>query len=149
MQYLCQRDPRWANQRIGASSLTLGRYGCTTVCLSMLSDHFGNYIKPPQVAQNIDWYTPQGLVLWGKLAIPKMKFVKRLRVRSLVDIYASLNDPDGAVMLEVSHGSHWIVGLRKTWLRDDVICIDPWTGRVCSAIGDYKNITGSAHFKRA
>lgn len=148
MIYLSQRDPRWSTWLLGKSKLTVGRFGCTTTCISMLSDFFGSFIAPKDLAKDESLYTYGGLIIWENLNIPNMQFVKRLRYRSDSEIQKSLNGLNTAVILEVDYGSHWIVAVRKTWWKLDYLCIDPWTGKMCTAIGDYKNITGSAHFKR-
>jgi len=149
MVYLSQRDGRWAEKTLGASKLTIGRYGCTTTCISMLSDFFGKFQDPAKIAAHREFYTPDGLVQWPKLAIPGMKFVWRGTGRNDSYIREAINDKNGAIILQVNFGQHWIVAVRKMWLSNDYICIDPWTGKTCAAIGDYKNITGFAHFKKA
>ncbi len=65
MRYLSQRNLLWASEHLGSSSLTMGRFGCTTTCLSMLSDYFRGYISPIQIAHNANNYTKDGLVVWG------------------------------------------------------------------------------------
>lgn len=155
MQYLSQRDLRWASTKLGNSTLTVGRYGCTTVCISMLSDYFGSPMTPNQIANSKTWYTNDGLILWNMLSFKKMKVerlangnVKRLFGRDDAEIKKSLDDPNKGVILQVNDGAHWILPIRKTWFTNDYHCVDPWTGKTCTAIGDYKNITGSAHFMR-
>lgn len=148
MIYLSQRDPRWSTWLLGKSKLTVGRFGCTTTAISMLSDYFGGFVAPKDLAKDENLYTTGGLIIWGNLNLPTMKFVKRLRYRNDTEIQKSLNNLNEGVILEVDYGSHWIVAVRKNLWRTDYICVDPWTGKVCNAIGDYKNITGSAHFTR-
>lgn len=148
MKLITQRDPLWSTIKLGRSSLTIGRYGCTTCCISMVSDHFGKYVSPDKIARNEGNYTSGGLIIWGNLNLQGMKFVKRLRLYSFDEVMKSLNDPNQAVLLEVNHGQHWIVAMRKMWLKKDFICADPWTGKTCAALGDYYNITGSAHFQK-
>ncbi len=147
MKYLSQRDPRWANKKLGASSLTLGRFGCTTTSLSMLTDYFGKYWSPPEIAGTKAFYTTSGLVQWEKLKLP-MKFVSRIRTRNDSAIQASIKDPDKAVLLNVNNGAHWVVALRKAVIGDDYLVVDPWTGTTCWAIKTYHSIDGSAHFNR-
>lgn len=121
----------------------------------MLSDYFGKYMRPDEIAVHKDWYTdrnhPQGpsLIMWERLQIPGMKFEKRIRDRRIdAAIMESLKDPNKAVMLQVNNGAHWIVALRKTLIGNDYVCLDPWNGQKCDAIKKYHNITGSAHFVR-
>lgn len=114
----------------------------------MLSDYFGQYAAPDVICGHKDWYTTAGLVLWKNVKIPRVQFTERVYGYNKAKILASLNDKNGGVLLQVSNGQHWIVAVRKTWLKDDFLCVDPWTGKTCSALGDYSNITGSAHFKK-
>jgi len=148
MLALSQRDPRWAQAKLGNSFLTVGRFGCTTACLSMVSDYFGSFVSPLDLAKNQKLYNLRGEVIWKELNFKTMKFVQRMRGRNDPAILASLKDPNGAVILQVNYGQHWIVPLRKTLFLKDFLCNDPWTGRTCAALADYKNITGSAHFVR-
>jgi hypothetical protein len=114
----------------------------------MLSDFFGYYMSPAQIASNKTWFTKDGLVLWTKLDIPNMKFEWRQHGRNDKKILESLNDLNGGCLLQVGNGAHWVVAVRKSWWHNDYVIVDPWTGKVGTACGDYKNITGSAHFKR-
>ena len=145
---LCQRNPSWSEQKIGASQLTLGKYGCTTTSLSELSFYFGCPLTPPQIAKNIDWYTPEGLVIWRNLKFTNFTFEKRLNSRIDAAINESLKDPDKAVMVEVE-GRHWLTVIGKTFWGNDWKAIDPWFGGTCNVLQRYKYISGSSHFKRA
>lgn len=153
MKILSQRDPAWAALKLGASQLTIGRYGCTTTAMSMLTDYFGNYGSPAEIAAHKGWYTKPGekpgpgLVKWTSLNFKAMKFARRLYGHNAGAIKASLQDPDGAVILEVANGSHWVVALGYDMLGRMKIA-DPWTGKRTN-MSDYGNdITGSAHFIR-
>ena len=144
---LSQRDPRWAQNKLGASSLTVGRYGCTTTAICMGLSAFGISITPDVIASNGASYTADGLILWGKLKLPKFKFVKRGYGRDDAAIRASLAAPDEFVILEVNH-SHWVLATGKTLFGNDYKIADPWFGDRSTAVGRYKAITGSAHFKK-
>jgi hypothetical protein len=146
MIYLSQRDPAWAEDKLGVSTLTVGRYGCTTTCISMLSDYFGSYKTPKELAHNAYNYTPTGLVLWTHLAFDKMKFVWREYFEDTKRIDAAIKDPKQAVILQVNHGQHWVVALRKTWYGNDYLVLDPWDGSKCFAKKKYHNISGAAFF---
>lgn len=148
MIYLSQRNPLWAGDRLGASSLTLGRYGCTTTSISMLSDYFKCYQSPPKIAQKAENYTKDGLILWNKLSFDKMQFVERIYFYDRRRIEQAMKDPKQAVILEVNNRSHWVVALRKTYFGDDIVILDPWTGAKAQAFKDYHEITGAAFFKQ-
>lgn len=148
MKILSQRDLQWASEKLGASSLTIGRFGCTTTCISMLSDYFGGYMSPLGIAMHKDWYTGDGLILWRNLDLPTMKFKSRLSVRNDAAINYALKDPNMAVILEVNNGSHWVVAIKKSFFGDSYIVADPWNGDRCDVISRYHNITGCAIFER-
>lgn len=154
MIYLSQRDLLWGMVKLGASSLTMAKFGCTTCCLSMISDYFGCYVPPTTISANVNNYTKDGLILWNNLRFGKMNFVNRVRYpqpifrANVSTIKRAMKDRDLAVMLEVNNGAHWIVALRPAFIGSDILCLDPWTGAKCWAIKEYKNITGAAFFKR-
>lgn len=147
MQYLSQRDPAWAMVRLGASNLTVGRYGCTTTCISMLSDYFKCFRRPDEIARNAANYTPDGLVNWSKLRFPSFSFSKRTYAEDKAAIIAAAKDPKQAVILQVD-GFHWVVCVGKALLRDDWVIIDPWDGKKKNLKSAYKAVTGAAFFTR-
>ena len=146
MKILSQRNPQWANQKLGKSFFNIGRYGCTITCISMLTDYFsqfsGIFKTPKDLAQGLE-FTEEGYLVWSSLLkITQMRLEKRLYNRDDVSIIHSLKDPKRAVILQVD-GFHWIIALKKLpfgvyWIAD------PWTGtkRFSTA---YNKITGSAH----
>jgi hypothetical protein len=148
MIILSQRDLKWAVNKLGDSNLTIGRYGCTTTCISMLSDYFGGLVLPPDIAKHKKFYTLDGLILWDKLVLPTMKFTNRFRLRDDILIKKALKDPNGAVILQVNNGSHWVVALRPTLWGNSYIVADPWSGDKCDVMSRYHNITGGAVFNR-
>lgn len=138
-----QRDPRWASKPLGASKLTIGRYGCTTSCIADISTYFEDNLNPLQVSQKIK-YTKDGLILWQTCVFPKFRFERREYGRNNKNIRAALNDPSRAVLLEVANGSHWVVA--TSVYGSDYKIADPWNGD--TAISNrYNNITGAAYFK--
>lgn len=157
MIYLSQRDLRWAGVKLGQSKLTVGRFGCTTTCISMLSDYFGCFATPAELAQgklviyDLLKYTKDGLLIWKSLNLKHMDFEKRVFGRVDFDIETSLKDPKKAVILAVNNDAHWVVAtsVNKFWRilgRNVYNIIDPWTGKK-STTRAFKNISGSAHFK--
>ena len=152
MKLLSQRDPSWSSDKLGESSLTLGRFGCTTTCISMLSDYFKCFKSPLELAHNAALYTkpgnPQGegLIIWQALSLEKMKFVGRDRQEVAPTILKYMRDPDKAVILQVNNGAHWVVALRKTLLGNDYVIADPWDGKKKTLKATYRNVTGAAYF---
>lgn len=134
---------------LGASKLTVGRYGCTTTSLAMLSDYFKCYMSPKDIASHKDWYTKganAGLVIWQALSFPKMAFLKREYGENDNAIQQAINDPNKAVILEVADSSHWVVAIKYSPLWKDYLIADPWTGTKVWAKSKYRNITGAAYF---
>ena len=127
------------------SLLTLGKVGCTSTCVAMLSDYFGCYVSPDKAIDCNIKYTNQGLILWQNISYPCFKFEKRLYGFQENEIDAALKDPRKAVILEVANGSHWVVAVRKVPFTHLYWIVDPWDGKqkLSSA---YKNITGCAIF---
>lgn len=151
--YLSQFDSRWADKKIGNSGLSLGRFGCTITCLSMSLSDFGVMMLPPEIASRTDWFTKGGLIIWAQVekGLRDMLSGKTVSLRR----YYGRNDgairqnlrPGSGVLLEVANGSHWVKVDRKMLFRNDYNCRDPWRGKGCAAIGDYRNITGYAILK--
>ena len=144
MKILCQRDPLWADKKIGGSYVTLGRYGCTITCISMITDYAGAWIRPDEIAKHKDWFTKDGLVLWSKLLLPAVTFEKRLYGKQDAEIIKSLKDPHKAVILQVQN-YHWVLCLGQNWNGSYRIA-DPWTGKKANISKYNDEITGSAHF---
>ena len=65
--YLSQYDKRWANQRIGNSWLTVGRWGCALTSLCMSLNDFGIPMLPDVMAAKGHWFTNRGLVIWKNI----------------------------------------------------------------------------------
>ena len=143
MIFLSQRDSRWAANKLGASSLTIGRFGCTTTCLSMLSDYYKQFQLPSYIAGTIKFYTPDGLIIWQNLDFDKFQFVKRLKNFDPLEIDDSIKNPNKSVILNVWNGSHWVVAIRKNLFGAYVVA-DPWSGKAITI--RRSDISGSAHF---
>jgi ABC-type bacteriocin/lantibiotic exporter with double-glycine peptidase domain len=140
----CQRDPRWAAQKLGASSLALGRYGCTTTCIADLSTYYGKEFNPSQVCSYIK-YTSDGLVIWGSCQFSQYRFERREYGRNDANIKAALKNPDTSVILQVD-GFHWVVATGTTVFGNYKIA-DPWFGDKAT-VSRYGRITGAAYFRK-
>jgi len=143
IQLLCQRDIKWTNVKMTPSNLTLGRFGCLITSLCMVSEYFKCFTLPPQAIDTNIKLTKDGLVIWEKINFPTFKFEKRVRLFDPVAIADSLTDPRKAVVLNIWHGSHWVIALRGSIFGGFVI-IDPWDGKKKTIKAS--EITGSAHF---
>lgn len=146
MSYFSQRDPRWSKEKIGESSLTVGRMGCCLTSISMLSSYFECLRLPSELAHNVHYYTKNGLVIWKNFVFSKMRFVGREYMRNDEKIREYLKDSGKAVIFEVDNRAHWVVGIKPTLLGNDYVIVDPWTGTKKTLKKEYKNITGAAYF---
>ena len=147
MNHLSQRNPNWANLHLLPSKLTVGRYGCTTTCISMLSDYFKCYGSPAHVIDKNIKYTVDGLVIWASINFPNFKFESRTFSFNAPMIDRAINDPNRAVILNVGNKSHWVVALRKVPFTKLYWILDPWDGKV-KLSSAYSTIDGAAHFIR-
>lgn len=160
MIYLSQRDLKWAGDRLGASSLTVGKFGCTTTAIAMVAHDFGCYKSPLELAHNANNYTADGLVLWNRLNKTfegQMRFVWRgygykgagyvSRMLDFTPILKALENPNQRVILQVNDGAHWVKLEKKNTIGKDWTAIDPWDGKECQVLAKYGNITGYAIFE--
>lgn len=147
MIYLSQRDKRWATALIGATKLTVGRWGCTLTCVSMLSSYYGCYKSPLELAKDRKLFNAQGEIIWGELARVfggKIKFQIRRYGRDNKAILTSiLGSPKTAVIMQVANKSHWVVGTGV--YGTDFYCVDPLDGLKKLTLTTFGNITGSSH----
>ena len=127
--------------------MTVGRFGCTTTAISMLSSYFGCLRLPSELAHDANNYTQGGLVIWKNLTFAKMKFIGRDYVRNDEKIREYLKDSGKAVILEVNNHAHWVVGVKPTLVGNDYVIVDPWDGRKKTLVKPYRNITGAAYFE--
>ncbi|MEI6529689.1 MAG: hypothetical protein WCN88_04855 [Candidatus Falkowbacteria bacterium] len=159
IKYLSQRDEKWSTDKMGNSNITIGRYGCLLTCISMMSDYFGCYKSPKELATNPHNFDDAGGLQWINLSFPNFGFRWRegsqINVPNevidmkMIDSYLTegKNHSDRAVVLNVANKSHWVLALWKTQ-DGDYLAIDPWTGKTCSVLETYGNINGASLFIR-
>lgn len=148
MIILSQQDPRWSKVFLAPSKLTIGRYGCTTTCISMLSDYFKCFETPDRMIGKNTFYTDEnypngpGLILWHKIKFEKFAFQKRVFGRNDYEINESLKNSKKAVILAINRDSHWVVALRRfgqwVWVVDPLWARKKWIHQTI--------VSGSAHF---
>jgi len=143
MKILSQREALWATKLLGGSKLTIAKAGCVTTGLSMLSDYYQCFEDPGQIAAHKEYYTLDGLILWDRLRFGKFHFVERIRNFDPIKINSALANPKTAVLLNIWHGSHWVVGLRGGVFGGYVVA-DPWNGSKITIKAS--DITGFATF---
>lgn len=123
MQILSQRDPRWANIKLGTSSETIGGYGCTITCISMIEGTTPDVTNEKLKA--VGGYANGNLVIWDKIkeAFPNSE-VHRVWNYNNDDVLANvpnvLVEVDGA---PIGGYRHWVVFV------GDHKLYDPWDGK--------------------
>lgn len=142
-----QRDKKWATKVMTPSKLTIGRYGCTTTCIADLSTYFGDNLTPANVCDKIK-YTRDGLVLWASASFKTFKFSLREYGQKDANIKKALSDPNMAVILQVSYGSHWVVATGYDAVNNVFKIADPFYGDRSTMKRYGNNITGASYFVR-
>jgi hypothetical protein len=149
MTYFSQRDPRWANVRIGNTRLRVGDWGCTLTGIASLLSFYGIAMTPGQVARYPGLFNARGEILWfnvTKLSKGKLKFVRRWYARNDREIKKSILDsPKTCVLIRVTVRGHWVVGIGVTPDGRDYWIMDTLDGKKKQLFKTYPNITGSAH----
>lgn len=145
MILLNQYDLRWANVKMFPSGITLGKAGCTTTSICMLSDYFRCFKIPSQVIDVNIKYTQDGLIKWETINFPTFRFSGRFRQFDPSKIDQALKDPKQAVIFNVNGGTHWVAGVRALPMGFYQI-YDPWGGK-SRIINGRKNIVGFSTFQ--
>lgn len=141
MKYLSQRNPLWASEKMGQSTATVGRYGCTITDIAMGSQFYPPYREPGFLARNLR-FTADGLLIWGSLpSCTAFSLETRFYGQRDDVIRAALAHPKKIVLIQVEN-YHWVLGLGKSLFGGYTIA-DPWFGDK-STTRRYKNITGGA-----
>jgi len=131
-----QRDPRWANKKLGFSNLTIGGYGCTLTCLSSLISYvYQEEYQPDKVndlLKKANAYVG-GLVLWSRipLAFNKLRWIKRVYAYNNLETSIYVYIRKMPVLVEVNAvkigaARHWVLFLGNQK------CLDPWSGNIIS-----------------
>jgi len=124
---LSQRDPQWANKKLGTSNTTIHDYGCTLTSLTMLLNHYGGNYTPDQVNDKlklVNGFSQGNLIVWSSIpkAFPQVKSVER--VWSYDNAKVSSNLP---ALVEVNGSrigasKHWVLYIGGQRMND------PWFG---------------------
>jgi hypothetical protein len=65
-----QRDPRWADEKIGGFGESMGRVGCTICSLAMALDYYGVKMSPKELNDFLkmnEGYNPRGWLRWNSV----------------------------------------------------------------------------------
>jgi hypothetical protein len=131
-----QRDPRWADVRLGHSYTTLGGYGCLVCAVASALVDFGLDTDPARLnrwlARN-GGFTGGNLFVFGAvegLGMALERLVDCARRPAPVGELAEALEDGAAVVAKVDFhpgggvNEHWVRVLRFT--ADDALIVDPW-----------------------
>jgi len=140
---LSQRDPRWKDEPLGFSNLTLGGFGCAVTAVTMLASRVDPGVTPSEMNA---WLRARNAfvganIVWERVpaAFPALQFVKRIDWdrRLTAEEVASIGQvlgQYGPQVLEVDFNpqtqkqeQHFVVALRR--VGDDLEIIDTWDGQ--------------------
>ena len=151
---LSQKDPRWANVRLGASRMTVGGWGCTTTCESILSYYAHQFIDPGEFARQkenytgVDYARGPGLVLWTEFSkdLDNVKYQRRFYGHDAELVAEALKRKDRFPILQVATGiakypEHWVVPIRAL-KGGDYLIMDPIDGKERKLLSKYVGVTG-------
>jgi peptidoglycan hydrolase CwlO-like protein len=104
--YYSQRDPRWANEKIGISGLTMKSYGCAVSCVAMVFTELGESITPSKLVKK-PIYTESGLIYW-----PNKSFEEDIKLDSSGYDHGNINWK--TIDSQIAKGNPVIVYIKKT-----------------------------------
>ena len=128
MLTLSQRVP-YGKTKIGKTSRTLAEVGCTITCVAMSSSYFGEYKTNKELASALR-FTLDAKILWGSIGevFKTFEFYWRFYTNDRAIITEALNNPNKTVLLNVDHGGHWVLALRRLY-GDTYWVADPWDSK--------------------
>ena len=142
-------DKRWADKKLGTSSVSIGDAGCVLCCATIICRFYGHDVWPDWLNEQmikVGGYYDQNLWMWDKLTA----VFPDIKVHQLIDCYtvpAPLNEIDKR--LEEGHPvivcvdfdpkpgvqTHFVVIFGKK--GDDYYLADPWFNDVALFKGRY------------
>ncbi len=114
MKFYKQSDPRWSAIKMGSSSCTLGRFGCTTTAICMLMSRFYSTVTPGEAAKSFS-YNADGLIEWAKCDFGPLKFIARVNAYEDKRLREWLKDPNNCAIIQVRNKYipfHWVAADR-------------------------------------
>lgn len=132
MENLSQRDARWKDIKIGNSTSTIGNFGCTLVCISMLAGTTPDVVNAFLTA--VGGFSVDRII-WSKINETKLGLhfpdMGRQYVYNDVAVREAI-EKNGGCLVEVDFDGvistpsdrHWVLYIGNHQL------IDPWTGTI-------------------
>jgi hypothetical protein len=157
-----QRDPRWANQRLGTSDKTIGSHGCVVTCLAMILCAYGLDETPASANEQLTarrGYHNTNLVIWESVQRiwPSVNFAGKLNCittpapieeinRRLAQGYPVIAWLD----FDERPGTQQHFVLLLGILGSDYAICDPWTGEHGTLVKEYaQDVPGKSWLKTA
>lgn len=104
--YYSQRDPKWADVKIGISGLTMKSYGCAISSVAMVFTVHDDDITPIKLVKK-PIYTSGGLIVW-----PKESFGGKVSLASSGTSHGNINWK--TIDSQIQNGNPIIVYIKKT-----------------------------------
>lgn len=140
-----QRDPRWANIRLGTGAATIAQQGCLITAVAAVCRYYGKDTDPAQLNRDllrVGGYANGNLYKWWSLGA----IYPDIRVREYIDCQ-TVPAPLDKIDAELAAGRppivwvdfnpatayndmHWVVIVGHTEGRADYLIMDPWTGKI-------------------
>ncbi len=140
--YYNQRDARWGNDYVGASSYMVWEIGCLLSDVAMVNTHFGNRsVTPATIALNRNNFTSDGLMYNSALNVPGHPAnINNQPTASWIRSWLASNGPV-IVGMYISGGTHFVTltgnrGSNDYWMND------PWNPQAMQVSFNSSNVTG-------
>ncbi len=132
-----QQDPRWKNEKLGFSDLSIGKAGCAVTCLAMLLSGYGQEETPFSLNRKLrqvkGFY--DAAVVWGALNLlqPAVRWKDIILCRDSdapIPLIDRALEAGQVVLAEVDFSpapglqTHWVVLYQRK--GDDYLILDPW-----------------------
>lgn len=127
MRSLCQLNERWADNTLGHSGMSIGRWGCTTTSICMIISKFTSDFPLPNEAARRFKYVPngptRGSIYWSSDFAP-LEFVKRGYWNNRQEIAKYANGKKTGVIISVNNNAHWVAVAKVengiVWIYDPI-----------------------------
>lgn len=128
---LSQRDTRWAKEKLGHSDLTIGSYGCTLTCITMLAGLTDVLDTNNRMKKYGGFSGP--LIYWSQVpqALKNLTFIGRYKIYNNDVVRDWVYNKKTPVIVEVDAGpigspqmSHFVL-----YIGDGKL-VDPWAGKI-------------------
>lgn len=136
-----QRDTRWAKDKLGSTSETVGKVGCLVSSICMNFSYYQQDLTPKELNQKLtksEGYTPRGWLIWNKLHhISNNKLSVVFPKLSHQSIEEALVEKKPILAKVYIHKvvPHWVLIVGKK--NNEYLILDPLKDGKISKISDY------------